>query len=343
MKIKITETPKGKMLRSERYNFNFDKQTGFFIRWGKDENDDPEFGLPEIADIEVTTICHGAGGKLCSFCYKSNTPDGINMSFETFKTVFDKLPKSVTQIAFGADASATANPDLFKMMKYSRENGVIPNITVADITDETADKLSKLCGAVSVSFYGKDTCYGSIQKLVSRGMKQVNAHIMIAEESFEKALGFISDMKTDERLKGMNAAVFLSLKQKGRGTSFNPLSMEKFRILVDTALEAGISFGFDSCGCAKFLKSVENHPKYKEFKTMSEPCESLCFSMYCDASAHFYPCSFTEGINEWEEGIDLTKINDFIKDVWFHPKVREYRQKIIDTRNACKACFYYDV
>jgi hypothetical protein len=61
-----------------------------------------------------------------------------------FKKVFDKLPKNLTQIAFGADASATANPDLFRMMEYCRENGVVPNITVADINPDSIRLLKKL-------------------------------------------------------------------------------------------------------------------------------------------------------------------------------------------------------
>jgi len=59
MKIKIIETSTHKKLVITKYNFVFDKRTGLFVRWGESLKDDPEFGLPEIADIEVTTICHG--------------------------------------------------------------------------------------------------------------------------------------------------------------------------------------------------------------------------------------------------------------------------------------------
>lgn len=343
MNIKIVDTKTVKVLKSPDYNYVFNKENGMFMRWGKTRDDDPDYGLPEIADIEVTTICRGAGGKLCPFCYKGNTPNGTNMSFETFKKIFDILPRSITQIAFGADASATANPDLFKMMEYCREHGVIPNITVADISNETADKLASLCGAVSVSFYGKNTCYGSVQKLVSREMTQVNIHNMICEETFDSTLELLKDRQTDLRLKGMNAIVFLSLKRKGRGVAFTPLAFDKFQHIVNLALEKSVSFGFDSCGCGKFLKAVEGHPRYNEFKLMAEPCESLCFSMYCDTKGVFYPCSFTEGTEGWEDGIDLTRVSDFLKEVWLAPKVKEYRQKIINARNSCKACFYYDV
>ena len=43
------------------------------------------------------TLCK----KMCSFCYKNNTSTGSYMSFEDFKKIFDKLPRALTQIAFG--------------------------------------------------------------------------------------------------------------------------------------------------------------------------------------------------------------------------------------------------
>ena len=154
----IVETKSSKRYKSENYNYLFNKNNGFFARWGGTIDDDPEFApSPEIADIEITSICN-AGSKngskpKCNLCYKSNTSKGINMSFETFKKIFNSLPKSLTQIAFGVDYDATSNPDLIKMMKYSRDNGVIPNLTVAELSNETATEIVKYAGAVAVSQY----------------------------------------------------------------------------------------------------------------------------------------------------------------------------------------------
>lgn len=167
MKFTVKETESHKFVRSENYNYNFDKVTGHFIRWGKTLHDDPIMApFPEILDIEVEERCNGVPGlngveSPCSFCYKANTKVGRTMSFETFKAVFDKTfidnKKKIsflTQIAFGADAGAKYNEYLFDMMRYAREHGVIPNITVANVTDEVADKLADVCGAVAVSHYG---------------------------------------------------------------------------------------------------------------------------------------------------------------------------------------------
>ena len=99
----IAENDRVKICRFTNYNYNFDKQTGFFARWGKTKEEDPKYSPvgPEILDLEISEICHGINGTPCKFCYKSNTGTGKNMSFETFKTIFCKMPKTLTQIAFG--------------------------------------------------------------------------------------------------------------------------------------------------------------------------------------------------------------------------------------------------
>ena len=209
-----------KVCSGEDYNFVFDKRNGFLARWGRTYEGDPDFSPigGEILDIEITTICHGIKGKLCPFCYKSNTPNGINMSFDTFKTIMDKMPKTLTQVAFGADSQATSNPDLWKMAEYCRQKGVTPNITVADVSDEVADKLASVMGAVSVSRYAdKNVCYDSVKRLTDREMKQINMHFMISDETYDACMETLNDMITDPRLTELNAIVLLSLKKKGRG------------------------------------------------------------------------------------------------------------------------------
>jgi MoaA/NifB/PqqE/SkfB family radical SAM enzyme len=98
------------------------------MRWGKTKEDDPnysEFG-PEIVDIEISEVCtHG-----CTFCYKSNIKVGRNMSLDTYKEVLKKLPKTVTQIAFGI-GDIDGNPDLFPILAAHKSRHR-PNITFMD-------------------------------------------------------------------------------------------------------------------------------------------------------------------------------------------------------------------
>jgi hypothetical protein len=171
--VEITETNTHKFFRSADYNMNFDKSTGFTQMWGTSEEDNPPSApFPSILDIEITTKCNGPGGKLCGFCYKSNNPKGHNMTLSQFKNIIDKMP-FLTQCALGADAQGTTNPDMFYMMQYARDKGIIPNLTIADVSEEVAGKLSSVAGAVAVSVYkhaGFDIAYDSVKRLTDAGM-----------------------------------------------------------------------------------------------------------------------------------------------------------------------------
>lgn len=330
-----------KMCKSDNYNYLFNLKNGYFLRWGATPADDPISAPgPEILDIEITTICDNG----CPFCYKGNTANGKNMSLKTFKKVLDKFPPTLTQIAFGADASATANPDLWDMARYARSKFVIPNITVANISDEVADKLSALMGAVAVSRYAdKNKCYDSVKKLTDRGMDQINIHNMICEETFDQTMETIYDMTHDSRLIGMNALVLLSLKKKGRGEKgFTPLSQERFNLLVEAATKARINYGFDSCGANKYINYLESeNPVNKKQLLMSvEPCESGLFSTYVSVDGEYFPCSFCEGVEGWEKGIDLLSISNFTEEVWNSDRVNEWRKKLLGN---CRNCPIYNI
>jgi len=338
-----------KVVIGNDYKYTFDKTNGNFCRWGETYEDDPDYSPigGEILDIEITTSCNGINGKLCPFCYKSNTPNGKNMDFDAFKVILDKIGPQLTQVAFGADSQATSNPELFKMAEYCREKGVVPNITVANISNDIADKLASVMGAVAVSRYDdKNVCYDSIKKLTDRGMNQINMHFMICEETYDACLETLKDIKDDPRLKDMNAIVLLSLKKKGRGVGFNPLSANKYDKIVKFCLENDIQFGMDSCGAKKFLDTVKDHPDYEKFKMVCEPCESTNFSQYIDVNGDFYPCSFCEDAKGWENGISVLDISDFLKDIWYNDRVKEFRHALNSNCNNChkaRECPMYDI
>jgi MoaA/NifB/PqqE/SkfB family radical SAM enzyme len=336
MNYTIKNTKDEKILSSENLNMYFNKNTGFTITYGKTKDIDPDYSPfgPFIADIEITTSCSGSSGELCKFCYKSNNPNGKNMSFETFKTIFDKLPDTMTQIAFGADASCEANPDIWKMMEYCRANNVVPNITVADITEETAIKLAQLCGAVAVSHYQTDTCKRSIALLHKHGLKQINVHQMISEETLDKAYDILDASKD---IPGLNAIVMLSLKQKGRGRNFTPLSYHLFKDMIDYAMANKIPMGFDSCTAHKFLKYVNesDNEQIKKLAVFVEPCESMLFSTYIDVDGMVFPCSFSPDTPGWGTGIDLVSAKDYMDDVWNSERMVVWREGLISNGRRC--------
>jgi MoaA/NifB/PqqE/SkfB family radical SAM enzyme len=257
------------------------------------------------------------------------------MPLGTFERLLEKLPKTVTQIAFGI-GDIEANPDMWEIFKLCRLNGIIPNVTVngEGITDEIADKLSNLCGAVAVSVYDKNKSYDTVKKLTDRGMTQVNIHFMICEETCDLAYEIMADKLTDPRLEKLNAIVLLSLKPKGRASKsdYTRLSQEKFTALVDFALCNKIGIGFDSCGCGKFVDAIKNSPDAEKYMQMAEPCESGLFSSYFNTEGKFFPCSFAEGSEGWEDGIDIIHSDT---DLWNSPRVLEWRKKLLECKRSC--------
>lgn len=344
----IVDYDKVKILSSNRYNYIFNKSNGLFIRWGENKNDDGDLslGLPEILDIEISTTCHGIGSP-CKFCYKSNTINGKYMNLETFEKVFNKMPLSVTQIAFGI-GDIDGNPDMWKIFEYCHNNGVIPNVTINcnRMTTEYFDKLSKYCGAVACSYYNKYLTYNAIKELTDRNMKQVNMHYMISEETIDNVYDIINDIINDERLSKMNSIVFLSLKQKGNAINgFTQLSQDKFNKLCDILLSNNIKFGFDSCTSCKFLNYLKINTSLteeykKELYQYVEPCESSIYSSYISVDAKYYPCSFCEGVGDWKEGISILDSENFLNDVWYNDKTNKFRSSIL---NNNRNCIYYKI
>ena len=62
---------------------------------------------------------------------------------------------------------------------------------------------------------------------------------------------------------------------------------------------------------------------------MSESCESTAFSLFINAEGKFFPCSFMDGKDEWQDGIDIATVDDFVKDVWMNPRVKAFREKLM--------------
>ena len=335
----LLENEKQKAIKSPEYNYSFNKETGFFARWGKTLDDDPifsPFGC-EILDME---ICAGECMGNCDFCYKcngSNLPPH-NMTLEIFKSIVQKIPRVLTQIAFGI-TDIYANPDFFEIMKHSRKQGIIPNYTChgLDVDNNAVELTSKYCGAVAISILDKDMTFNAVKRFTEAGMDQVNIHYMLAKETFDKALILAEELKEDDRTKKLNAVVFLQYKSKGENPDlYSPVKeAEKYAELIDTYNQHGINIGFDSCSAPVYLQGAklnelrkqnglqseqEISAKLTRLSTFVEPCESGLFSLYCNVDGLFYPCSFVEDEKGWEQGLELKE--DFMKDVWFHPRMK---------------------
>lgn len=339
MEMKYAKGKTHRVCMSQDYNWLFNTETGEFARWGCAIDEDPIMApSPEILDIEISTVCHQG----CKFCYKSNTSVGTNMTLDKFKSIFAKFDDNLTQIAFGI-GSIDGNPDLYKILQYTRDNGVIPNITIngARMTDSDYTQLAELCGAVAVSHYSDDVCFNAVQKLHEAGLKQVNIHQVLAQESLSDCIDLAHKTKTDPRLKHLGAVVYLWLKPKGQRNNMTPIKNESdYLRLVDVLLSNNVKFGFDSCSANNFLSILQKHypEKMKALSRFVEPCESSLFSFYINAEGIAYPCSFAEGI-PGITGIDVKSISSF-DEVWHDPSTEAFRERLLKN---CRSCPIYDL
>jgi len=345
----VIDTEKFKAFRSAKYNYLFNKTNGYFARWGKRPEDDPEMApAPEILDLEISV--NGCPNN-CHFCYKgNNSGKPTNMSLDTFKLIFDKMPKSLSQIAFGITGMQT-NPDFIPMMEYSRAHGVIPNFTLSgiDVTPELARTVSKLVGALAVSAYesDKNICYNTVKIFTDLGVKQTNIHLLVSNETLPFVYEVLADRLNDERLANLNAIVFLGVKPKGRARKgYSSVPSTEYAKLVKHCMDANITFGFDSCSAPKFESAVrESNYLSDEQKTRliesSESCESSIFSSYINVDGIYWHCSFSEN-ESGIKGINVLEANDFVKDVWNAPEAIKFRTKLLHTQvGGCRHCPVY--
>jgi len=318
------------------------------VTYGKTVKDDPDwspFG-PFILDIELSSICY----KNCQFCYKSNTLNGKNMSFDTFKIILDKIPRVLTQIAFGIGSltkpgtEELINPDLYNIMKYCREKSIIPNITINGdgLSDYHAKMLNSLCGAVAVSCYEFDTCFNAVDKLTKLGMKQTNIHMLLSKENYGSCFELMMATNSDKRLEKLNAIVFLWVKSIGNRNNMKSVNFEKYKKLVDYAVDTKINIGFDSCSAPYFMQAVKERENYEILEQLVESCESTLFSYYIDVNGIGYACSFCAGQPGYK-GIDVVNCKDFIKDVWNSDETIKFRTKSIISKdnNGCRNCIEF--
>jgi len=350
----LAENNYAKVVVGPDYNFIFLKQdrfgltTGFFQRWGKTKDDNPDFAPigPEILDIEISVNgCPNA----CPFCYKNNkNVPPTNMTLDTFKSIINKMPRVLTQVAFGITGVKT-NPDFLPMMKYCREVGILPNFTLSgiDLDDTMADELSQVAGALAVSAYASDknVCYDTVKKFTDRGMSQVNIHLMVSQQTLPFVKEVLADRLTDPRLENMHAIVFLGVKPKGRAKNeYTPLTLQEYGDIVQYSLKAGFNFGFDSCSAPKFESVIKDtaidiEPVIKDqLIESSESCESSLFSSYINTAGEYWHCSFAEN-EDGQNFVDVTKAKDFIVDVWYSDTVKKFRENSINTMvGGCRRC-----
>ena len=296
------------------------------------------------------------------------------MSIFNYKRIIEVLNQNntLTQVALGIGDIDT-NPDLEDILKYTRECNIVPNITIngTRMNDYYFDMLAKYCGAVSVSHYNLESTLHCINELHSRinhdnnTLKNVNIHIILCKDTLEITFKFMKEYKNFIQEK-VGAIVFLTMKPIGNRNPYisnndSKITEDEYKEIIDFAIDNGISIGFDSCGCNRFLNAIKNdNNKYEKYKIYSESCESTLFSIYVNVDGIVFPCSFCEhsldfyhctefgiGYNPKDKEsciclVDKNKKLDLLMDVWFNERLISFRKLLIDSmkknEHNCREC-----
>lgn len=323
-----------KVYKDKKYNFleMFNTKTGFSLRTGiiengKDTGVNPfQRSYPSLLDVGIMGSCKNAEN--CNVgCYqgKINKP---NMSFENFKKIINQSVNKTHEVALGGAGSPNEHENFVEIVKYAKDNGIIPNYTTSgiELTDEEIQATKNNCGAVAISWYKQPYTYKSIERFLEAGVK-TNIHYVLGNSSIDEA---IDRIKNNSFPKGINAVIFLMYKPIGCVKENNVLNIndprvQEFYSLVDNN-SCDFKIGLDACN----IPGVINFSKKVDLNSTT-PCDGGCFSAYITHDFYMLPCSFDTLTRTY--AIDLSKST--ILEAWNSKKFEQFRNY---HRFSCKTC-----
>lgn len=326
-----------------RYFSVFNEENGTGIRgntydeFGKDTGKDPFMGsFPELLDVGIMGSCaHGKSG----LCLKSGVEcyqDGIgifeeDMSFEKFRSIIDECKGRTFQVALGGRGDPDMHENIVDIMRYARENGVVPNFTTSGfgLKESLLPAIKDYCGAVAVSWYRNKYTIKALKMLIDYGIK-TNIHYCLSKSTIDEAISLIENKSYP---KGVNRIIFLLHKPVGLGTFSNVLNADDERVkrffsMFDNE-ETADKAGFDSCSVPALINFTS-----KLDPVCIEACEAGRFSAYVSPDYKLYPCSF-----EKDPYYSVPLECGGIEKAWNSKCFEEFRQR---QRNKCTDCPKYE-
>ncbi len=324
-----------KFFANSEYELFFDTTNGIEVMRGINGKKDPfSLYLPSLIDVGVMGHCKHK----CEFCYQghSNKP---NMKLEDFKSIIDQVKHHTNQVALGGRGDPNQHENFKEIVSYARKNGVVPNYTTSGInlTDEQVE-ISKMCGAVAVSDYGKSYTYKALEKLMDAKVK-TNIHLMFTNTLYFKSLKILYGSNPWQVRNGslvdidrLNAVIFLLFKPAGAGSKlgWRPTQYQ-FSTFAELVFKTKSKFkiGMDSCLVNHVLSYVEPD---KLQKLSIDTCEGARMSAYITNDMKMMPCSFAEK-SIWAVPIKGDKDIDYI---WNRSmKFKSFRKLLQDKPNSC--------
>jgi radical SAM protein with 4Fe4S-binding SPASM domain len=320
----------------------FDDKTGFYLRTDILDENGKETGVapfmrsfPALLDIGIMGKCSSM--KTCPVgCYQQGLGNtiGKNMPLEFFKGIIDQIKGKTSEAALGGFGNPNEHENFIEIIKYARENGVVPNYTTSGIalTDREIRATNKFCGAVAISWHNEEYTFRSIDRFVRSGMK-TNVHFVVGNDSIDEAIDLL---KENDFLIGINAVIFLLYKPVGKLKDNNVLipsdpRVTEFYKLIE--VEHPFKCGLDSC----HVPGVMNFTT-KVLPESISACDAGRFSMYITADGYALPCSFDTVSRRWAVDIKYKTIQS-VWDGEVFSNFRKHHEKSCGECKDCKECF----
>ena len=320
----------------EKYKFAevFNSNTGFFMRTGilDDKFADTEVNpfmrsFPSLLDVGIMGNCKNA--KLCTVgCYQGKRVRP-NMTLADFKTIVDQAAKGNTfEMALGGFGSPNEHENFVEILRYARENGIVPNYTTSgiELTDEQIQATKEFCGATAVSFYRQPYTFDAIERFIKAGVR-TNIHYVLGNDSIDEAN---EKLYNDSFPRGVNAVLFLMYKPIGCVKKDNVLKIDdpkvaRFYELIDKG-KFSVKIGLDAC----HLPAVSNFSKSIN-PVFTTPCDGGSFSAYITPDMVMLPCSFDSLTRKY--GVSLRE--NTMLEAWNSDKFETFREY---HRKSCPSC-----
>jgi len=329
-----------KIDKKNKFVSMFNPDTGFYIRTGVINEKGEDTGIdpfmttyPELIDVGIMGHCvHGKSG-LCLKsgvqCYQNGLKiHNPNMTLENFKKIVDECKGKTYQLALGGRGDVDQHEDFEDILKYCRENKIVPNFTSSGLgfTNEIINICKKYCGAVAISWYRQEHTYRAINMLLEAGIK-TNIHYVLGNNSIDEA---IERLENNSFPKGINAIIFLLHKPVGLGKEENVLEItdekvKEFYSIIDNNT-FDFKIGFDSCNVPALINLTHNLNQ-DSFDT----CEAGRWSCYITSDMKMLPCSFDN--QDLKYAVDLKE--NTIQQAWNSDLFNKFRNHF---KQSCITC-----
>ncbi len=299
---------------------------------------------PVIAQIEPTSECN----LKCKMCVREKTGVPIGtLSFKNFKRILDKLD-CLFKLHLSGQGEPFMNPDLFKMVRYANERGVIVYFTTNG-TLLTKSIIENICnveiGEIGVSIDSpKKEVYEKIRKgaKFEKVLENIKNLVETLKKRKKKTIVSLAIVLLKENLKDIEDFVLLAKKLGIKKIGFQTIQekndyLSRYNQDIKDSVLSDLKRGIE-----ERIKSAEKIARDNNITLIFDEQKSLgCIwpwrSIYITWNGYVTPCC---KILDYRKPYFGNILKDNFLDIWNGKNYQEYRVLLKERKApiSCKGC-----